>query len=470
MFSVTRVDPTGSSSTQSPRSSGSACSALALGDEDLNDHAPASSRPADGGAGGQARGQARGSRAGGGQIDAEPARTVARDAPTKYRKIAHEPAAIEALFVVLSSSRRTTGRPSRSSSTSTPRTASCCTAIRKAASSTATMIAAATCLFTRPRRPASVWRPSSGRRTSTPAPASAQEVARHRRAHSQALGRERASCCAPTLGSAREALDGLARDEPGGLRIRARPHCAAGRDDQASNSCRPRRRRPATGKPARRLQGLPPRHARQAGTRPPRSSPRRNGHNGEADPRSIVYLVEQGRDERPLSRREGLLLPAARWRTGSRNAKATCSPTEPRPQPCAPTSCGSGSPRSPMRSCALSGHRPCPHPVRRSDLRHNPAQAPRSSPVPSASARGASNSRSPQPVPTPTNGGWPPPASSQPPDASPRRRKTRQSNPPPTGDPQTDRPHPRKPRQGRARPRHGHCAIIVGSRKTKPLR
>ena len=35
--------------------------------------------------------------------------------------------------------------------------------------------------------------------------------------------------------------------------------------------------------------------------------------------------------------------------------------------------------------------------------------------------------------------------------------------------PPKDRPHPRKPRQGRARPRHGHCAIIVGSRKTKPL-
>jgi hypothetical protein len=51
------------------------------------------------------------------------------------------------------------------------------------------------------------------------------------------------------------------------------------------------------------------------------------------------------------------------------------------------------------------------------------------------SARGASNSRSPQPVLTPTDGGWPPPASSQPLDASPRRRQTRQSNPPPTGDP-----------------------------------
>ena len=44
-----------------------------LDHEDLNDQS-------DGGAGGQARGQARGLRAGGGEIDAEPARTVARDA------------------------------------------------------------------------------------------------------------------------------------------------------------------------------------------------------------------------------------------------------------------------------------------------------------------------------------------------------------------------------------------------------
>ena len=48
-----------------------------------------------------------------------------------------------------------------------------------------------------------------------------------------------------------------------------------------------------------------------------------------------------------------------------------------------------------------------------------------SSPASSASARDASNSRSPRLVPTPTNGAWPQPASSQPPDASPRRRKKR---------------------------------------------
>jgi hypothetical protein len=53
---------------------------IALGYEDLSDHDELSSRPADGGAGGQAQSLARRLRAGGGQIDAEPARTVARDA------------------------------------------------------------------------------------------------------------------------------------------------------------------------------------------------------------------------------------------------------------------------------------------------------------------------------------------------------------------------------------------------------
>ena len=70
---------------------------------------------------------------------------------------------------------------------------------------------------------------------------------------------------------------------------------------------------------------------------------------------------------------------------------------------------------------------------------------------------------------TPTNGGWPPPASSQPPDASPRRRKNAAIQPTAHRRPPKDRPHPRKPRQGCARPHYSHCAIIVGARKTKPL-
>jgi Transposase DDE domain group 1 len=95
-------------------------------------------------------------------------------------------------------SRRTTGRPSRSSSTSTPPTTPC-TAIRKAASSTAPMIATATCLFTCSAAGIS-WRPSSGPRTSTPAPVRLRKSRASSR-RSGGVGRERASCCAPTPGS-----------------------------------------------------------------------------------------------------------------------------------------------------------------------------------------------------------------------------------------------------------------------------
>ena len=122
---------------------------------------------------------------------------LSRETPTKYCKIAHEPAAIEALFVdlLLEAHDRP---PSRSSSTSTPRTTRC-TAIRRAASSTATMIATATCLFTCSAA-GICWRPSSGRRTSTPAPARLRKSRASSRRFG-GVGRERASCCAPTPGS-----------------------------------------------------------------------------------------------------------------------------------------------------------------------------------------------------------------------------------------------------------------------------
>src|SRR5271166_6465986 len=125
------------------------------------------------------------------------------------------------------------------------------------------------------------------------------------------------------------------------------------------------------------------------------------------------------------------IAPAATWRTGSRNAKATCSPTEPRPPRCAPTSCGSGSPRSPMFSSARSGAsalrtRSSPRrPAARSGSSFSSSQAS------SASARAASNSPSLRPVLTPKNGASPPPAS---PEASPRRRQIAAIHPRPTGD------------------------------------
>ena len=118
---------------------------------------------------------------------------LSRDTPTKYHKIAHEPAAIEALFVELFLEAHA-GRQNRSSSTSTPRTTHCM-AIRRAASSTATTIVTATCLCTRSAA-GICWRPSFGRRTSTAA------LARSRRSRASSrisgrVGRGPASCCAP---------------------------------------------------------------------------------------------------------------------------------------------------------------------------------------------------------------------------------------------------------------------------------
>ena len=64
---------------------------------------------------------------------------LSREIATRYRKISHDPAAIEALFVDLLLEAHARGAQGRSSSTSTPRTTRC-TAIRKAASSTATIM------------------------------------------------------------------------------------------------------------------------------------------------------------------------------------------------------------------------------------------------------------------------------------------------------------------------------------------
>ena len=59
--------------------------------------------------------------------------------------------------------------------------------------------------------------------------------------------------------------------------------------------------------------------------------------------------LAQGRP-RPMPPRStrGSIARAARWRTASRSGNSTSSPTAPPPPPCAPTSCGCGSPPSPM--------------------------------------------------------------------------------------------------------------------------
>ena len=68
---------------------------------------------------------------------------------------------------------------------------------------------------------------------------------------------------------------------------------------------------------------------------------------GEANPRFIVTSLNGPRLLRKPSMRTSIA-SAATWRTASRNAKAICSLTARQQRPCAPISCGYGSPPWPM--------------------------------------------------------------------------------------------------------------------------
>ncbi len=75
-----------------------------------------------------------------------------------------------------------------------------------------------------------------------------------------------------------------------------------------------------------------------------------------ANPRFVVTSL--GPDApTPGGSTNGSTAPGARWRTGSRGASLTSSPTAPRRRRCGPTNSGSGSPRSPTSwstACAAS--------------------------------------------------------------------------------------------------------------------
>ena len=99
-----------------------------------------------------------------------------------------------------------------------------------------------------------------------------------------------------------------------------------------------------TGQPA--LQGLPVHDAQELGPSPPRHRQSRMDR-GRGQSALHRHLAQPYRGRGPPSLREDLLR-AATWRTASRNAKSTCSPTAPRRRPCAPTSSACGCPRWPM--------------------------------------------------------------------------------------------------------------------------
>ena len=122
---------------------------------------------------------------------------LSRERPAKYCKIAHEPAAIEALFVDLLLEAH--DRPPQQIILDLDATDDPLHGHQEGRFFQATMIATATCLFTCSAA-GICWRPSSGRRTSTPAPARLRKSRASSRRFG-GVGRERASCCAPTPGS-----------------------------------------------------------------------------------------------------------------------------------------------------------------------------------------------------------------------------------------------------------------------------
>jgi hypothetical protein len=129
---------------------------------------------------------------------------LSRETASRYKKISHEPAAIEALFVDLFLEAH--DRPPKESSSTSMRPTIRCTAIRKAGSFTATTTATATCRSTCSAAGISS-RPSSGRRTSTPAPDRSRR-SRGSSAKCGRAGRERAILLRADSGFAREALMG----------------------------------------------------------------------------------------------------------------------------------------------------------------------------------------------------------------------------------------------------------------------
>ena len=100
---------------------------------------------------------------------------------------------------------------------------------------------------------------------------------------------------------------------------------------------------------ATRTSAMRPSTAGRAGVA---SSPRRNGRKARPIRASSSPRSSAARRLHASSMKTSTA-PAARWKTASRSARATCSPIAPPPPRCAPTSCACGLPRWPMCSSVL---------------------------------------------------------------------------------------------------------------------
>jgi hypothetical protein len=139
---------------------------------------------------------------------------------------------------------------------------------------------------------------------------------------------------------------------------------------------------------------------------------------GEPNPRFVVTSLKPKQPRRATSTRR-FIAPAARWRIASRNASSTSSPTGPPPRPCAPTSFACGSLQWPMSSSA-----PCAASASPTPNSPPPLAAPsvwrssRSAPW-CGSASGAFTSPWPQAARGRTNSDWPTYGSPPPPADEP---------------------------------------------------
>ena len=116
----------------------------------------------------------------------------------------------------------------------------------------------------------------------------------------------------------------------------------------------------ASGKPARRFKELQWR-TRKSWSRRGRVVAKAEWTQGEANPRFVVTSLAAGRST-PGGCTRTSIVPAARWRTGSRSANSTCSPIAARRRRCAPTSCGCGLPASPLCCCVRCAASGCRRP------------------------------------------------------------------------------------------------------------
>ena len=277
---------------------------------------------------------------------------LSRQEPTRYHKISHDPAAIEKLFVDLfleAHERAAAADHPRSRRDRRP-------AARRAGGPLL------------PRLLRLLLLPAAVRVLRPPSAGGQAAAGEHRRGGGRGRGdgadrranppalAEGAHPAARRLRLCARGSDGLVRGQRRRLTCSVLPQNARLVARSPPIWRRPRRRAgaPASRRGASRISVV---DARQLEPRAPR---RRQGRMDQRRGQSALRrdLAQASRSEARISTRSSTAR-AARWRTASRSASSTSSPTAPRPPRCAPISCACGSPRWPMCCSARSAASAC---------------------------------------------------------------------------------------------------------------